>query len=84
MIDGVTSVFQGAIGKTSLGTSKYHVLASALLDQDSHRISFSGADEDEYGDGVRARRMRCARLEHGQKRAERNERRQRLRRRSHV
>lgn len=47
MIDGVTSVFQGAIGKTSLGTSKYHVLASALLDQDSHRISFSGADEDD-------------------------------------
>lgn len=46
MIDGVTSVFQGAIGNTSLGTSKYHVLASALLDQDSHRISFSGADED--------------------------------------
>ena len=47
MIDGVTSVFQGAIGKTSLGTSKYHVLASALLDQDSHRISFSGADEND-------------------------------------
>ena len=45
MIEGVTGVFQGAIGATSLKTSKYHVLASALLDQDSHRISFSGADE---------------------------------------
>lgn len=45
MIEGVTGVFQGAIGTTSLKTSKYHVLASALLDQDSHRISFSGADE---------------------------------------
>lgn len=47
MIEGVTSVFQGAIGKTNLGTSKYHVLASALLDQDSHRISFSGSDEED-------------------------------------
>lgn len=45
MIEGVTGVFQGAIGATSLKASKYHVLASALLDQDSHRISFSGADE---------------------------------------
>lgn len=47
MIEGVTGVFQGAIGSTSLKTSKYHVLASALLDQDSHRISFSGADESD-------------------------------------
>lgn len=45
MIEGVTGVFQGAIGATSLKASKYHVLASALLDQDSHRISFSGAGE---------------------------------------
>ena len=43
----VTRVFDGAVGITSLKTSKYHVLASALLDQDSHRISFSSSDESD-------------------------------------
>ncbi len=47
LLQGVTRVFDGAIGKSSLKASKYHVLASALLDQDSYRISFSGTDESD-------------------------------------
>lgn len=46
LVRGVTSVFQGAQGGASIRGSRYRVIASALLDQDSYRISFSGSDED--------------------------------------
>ena len=46
ILDGVTSVFQGSVGGASVHGSKYRVLASALLDQDSYRISFSGDGEE--------------------------------------
>ena len=41
MLDGVISVFQGAVGSASVHGSKYRVIASARLDQDSHRIGFT-------------------------------------------
>lgn len=41
ILEGVTSVFQGAVGGASVRGSRYRVIASALLDQDSYRISFS-------------------------------------------
>lgn len=41
ILDGVTRVFQGGVGGASVHGSKFKVLASALLDQDSYRISFS-------------------------------------------
>ena len=46
LLDGVLSVFQGLDGGPMLRDSRIHVLASARLDQDSYRISFSqdGAD----------------------------------------
>jgi len=40
-LDGVNSVFQGTVGAASVHGSKVRVLASALLDQESYRISFS-------------------------------------------
>ena len=40
-LDGVTGVFQGTVGSPTVHGSKVRVLASALLDQDSYRISFS-------------------------------------------
>ena len=46
LLDGITSVFQGTVGPASVRGSKYRVVASALLDQDSYRISFSD-DGDE-------------------------------------
>lgn len=40
MLDGVVSVFQGAVGGASVRGSKFRVIASAYLDQDSYRIGF--------------------------------------------
>lgn len=40
MLQGITSVFQGVSGGASAHGSKFKVIASAKLDQDSHRISF--------------------------------------------
>lgn len=42
ILDGITAVFEGVAGEASVKGSKYLVIASALLDQDSHRISFDG------------------------------------------
>ena len=44
LLDGIVGVFQGSVGSASVHGSKYKVLTSALLDQDSYRISFSGDD----------------------------------------
>ena len=38
--DGIVSVFSGRVGTAPFVSSKYKVLASAALDQDSYRISF--------------------------------------------
>ena len=40
LMEGVISVFQGAVGAPSVHGSKYRVIASAHLDQDSYRIGF--------------------------------------------
>lgn len=40
ILRGVTEVFAGAAGPASVRGSKYRVVASAFLDQDSYRISF--------------------------------------------
>ena len=40
LLDGVTKVFQGIVGETPM-SSRIRVIASARLDQDSYRISFS-------------------------------------------
>jgi hypothetical protein len=47
ILDGIVSVFQGNTGAPTMAGSKYRVIASALLDQDSYRISFS--DDSETG-----------------------------------
>ena len=47
ILDGITSVFHGTTGAPAVSGSKYRVIASALLDQDSYRISFS--DDSETG-----------------------------------
>lgn len=46
ILDGVTGVFRGMVGGPSFRGSKVRVIASALLDQDSYRISFSGEESD--------------------------------------
>lgn len=40
ILRGITRVFSGAVGPASVRGSKYRVVASAFLDQDSYRISF--------------------------------------------
>jgi len=40
ILRGITGVFSGAAGPASVRGSKYRVVASAYLDQDSYRISF--------------------------------------------
>lgn len=40
ILDGVTGVFQGSVGGASARGSKYRIIASAHLDQDSYRIGF--------------------------------------------
>ena len=40
LLDGVMHIFQGAVGNASARGSKYRIIASAHLDQDSYRIGF--------------------------------------------
>ena len=40
ILDGVINVFQGTVGGASVHGSKFRVIASAYLDQDSYRIGF--------------------------------------------
>ena len=42
ILKGVDAVFGGVVGPSAMGTSRFRVLASAALDQDSYRLSFSG------------------------------------------
>lgn len=44
LLEGVTGVFQGTVGGASVRGSKYRVIASARLDQDSYRIGFAGEE----------------------------------------
>lgn len=44
ILRGVTHVFSGAVGAATVRGSKYSVIVSAYLDQDSHRISFGEND----------------------------------------
>lgn len=41
LLDGILSVFTGNVGGAAFSGSKYKVLASAALEQDSYRISFN-------------------------------------------
>ncbi len=40
ILSGITSVFRGNVGGTAFTASKYKVIASATLEQDSYRVSF--------------------------------------------
>lgn len=40
ILKGVDAVFGGVVGPAAMGGSRFRVLASAALEQDSHRISF--------------------------------------------
>ena len=42
VLKGVDAVFGGLVGPAAADGSRFRVLASAALDQDSHRISFTG------------------------------------------
>lgn len=42
LLRGVTNAFYGVAGPASIRGSKYRVIASAFLDQDSYRLSFPG------------------------------------------
>lgn len=42
ILRGVDAVFGGLVGPAAVDGSRFRVLASAALEQDSHRISFSG------------------------------------------
>ncbi len=48
ILRGVDAVFGGLVGPAALGGSRFRVLASAALEQDSYRLSFS-ADAAESG-----------------------------------
>lgn len=41
ILKGIDAVFGGAVGPSALATSRFRVLASAALEQDSYRVSFS-------------------------------------------
>ncbi|MBR1822582.1 MAG: Ig-like domain-containing protein, partial [Clostridia bacterium] len=43
ILKGVDAVFGGSVGPATMGGSRFKVLASAALEQDSHRISFGDA-----------------------------------------
>ena len=49
ILRGVDAVFGGLVGPPAMGGSRFRVLASAALEQDSHRISF---DEDAGESGM--------------------------------
>ena len=46
ILDGVTSVFGGMAGPGVFASSKYRVLASAMVEQDSYRISFDSSAQE--------------------------------------
>ncbi|MDD6884597.1 MAG: Ig-like domain-containing protein [Eubacteriales bacterium] len=54
---GVISAFSGYVGDSVFGSSKYKVLASAALDQDSYRVGFSGTATEERMATVFARAL---------------------------
>ena len=41
ILKGIDAVFGGAVGPAVMGTSRFRVLASAALEQESYRVSFS-------------------------------------------
>ena len=41
ILKGIDAVFTGQVGPAVMDTSRFHVLASAALEQDSYRLSFS-------------------------------------------
>ena len=41
ILEGIDAVFTGQVGPAVMDTSRFHVLASAALEQDSYRLSFS-------------------------------------------
>ncbi len=43
ILKGIEAVFSGTVGPPVMGTSRFRVLASAALEQDSYRVSFSDA-----------------------------------------
>lgn len=46
ILRGVDRVFGGLAGPSAFGSSRYRVLASALVEQDSYRISFEGSAQE--------------------------------------
>ena len=46
ILDGVTAVFGGVRGPGVFGSSKYRVLVSAMVEQDSYRISFDASAQE--------------------------------------
>lgn len=42
ILQGIDAVFTGQVGPAVMDTSRFHVLASAALEQDSYRLSFNG------------------------------------------
>ena len=46
MLDGITRVFGGPTGPALFNSSRYRVLASALVDQDSYRLSFDSTAQE--------------------------------------
>ena len=43
ILKGIGAVFDGSLGPSVLGTSRFRVLASAALEQESYRVSFSSS-----------------------------------------
>ena len=58
ILRGVDEVFGGTVGAPLMASSKFRVLASAALEQDSYRISFSG-DGSESGMATAFARAVC-------------------------
>ena len=43
ILKGIDRVFEGTVGPAVMGTSRFRVLASAALEQESYRVSFRGS-----------------------------------------
>ena len=43
ILKGIDAVFDGTVGPAVMGTSRFRVLASAALEQESYRVSFKGS-----------------------------------------
>ena len=43
ILKGIDAVFDGAVGPAVMGTSRFRVLASAALEQESYRVSFNSS-----------------------------------------